>query len=177
MDKRIATLLVGLCLAAVPACGRKGPLVLPASRAPLPVAGLTAVAGDGTAVLRWVNPVKSVSGKPLGPLAAVEIWVFDKPLPAGGRPLTSEAVEKSARLARKIPRGEFAAHGGGAGEAAGVMAYTYDLPAGAAVPVKLAFTVRVVDRKGRVSEFPAPAAVEISRRTPGVDRPAAPGVC
>ncbi len=177
MDKRIAMLFAGLCLAAGPACGRKGPLVLPPGRAPLPVAGLSAAAGRGAVVLRWIDPVKTVSGRPLGPLAAVEIWVFDRGLPAAGAPLTAGSVEKAARLAGRIPAAEFAVHRVPAGEGSGVMTFTYDLPPGTAVPAKLAFTVRVVDRKGRFSEFAAPAVVETPGRTPGVDRPAAPGVC
>ncbi len=177
MDKRIAALLIGLCLAAAPACGRKGPLVLPPGRAPRPVEGLTAAAGGGTVVLRWIDPVKTVGGKPLGPPAAVEIWVFDKGQPAAGAPLTSEAVEKAARLVRRISGRELAALRGPAGEAAEVMTVTCDWPSGPAAPAKPAFVVRVFDARGRASEFSAPASVDRARKDGGVDRPAAPGVC
>lgn len=176
MDKRISAVLLALCLAAAPACGRKGPLVLPQGGAPLPVEGLTAVAGEGGIVLRWTNPVKAVSGKPLGPLEAVEVWIFDKGLPAGGGPITSETIEKSARLVRKIPRTAFGAHGGPGGEAARAMTFTYAPAPGTVVPARLAFAVRVVDRKGRASDFADPVAVETALRAPGVDRPAIPGV-
>lgn len=176
MDKRIAALLLGLCLAAAPACGRKGPLVLPPGRAPMPVEGLTAVAGEGTVVLRWIDPVKTVGGKPLGPLAAVEIWIFDKGRPGAGAPLTSGAVEKAARLARRVSGGELAALRGPAGEGAGVRTFACELPAGQAAPARPAFAVRVFDAKGRASEFSV-ATVDPVRKEAGVDRPAAPGVC
>ncbi len=175
MDKRIVPLLLGLGLAALSACGRKGPLVLPRSGAPGPVQGLTAAAGEGGVVLRWTNPSKAVSGRPAAELAAVEIWVFDAGLPPGLGPLEPEAVERTARRARRIPRAEFAGLWGPGGEAAGVMTWTYATgPGTGAAP---AFAVRVVDRKGRASAFSGPVAAESGRRAPGVDRPAAPGVC
>jgi predicted small lipoprotein YifL len=176
MTESVAMLLIGLALVAAPACGRKGPLVLPPGRAPMPVEALSAVAGDGTVVLRWTNPVKEISGRPLGPLGAVEIWVFDKGLPARDRPLKSDQIEKTARLVRKIPRGEFGTSVAMDGEASGVMTFSYRLPTTPAAPEKLAFVVRVIDGKGRASDFSAPAAVEISRKDSGVDPAAAEGV-
>jgi predicted small lipoprotein YifL len=176
MTKPGAALLIGLALAAAPACGRKGPLVLPPGRAPMPVEALSAVAGDGAVVLRWTNPVKEISGRPLGPLGAVEIWVFDKGLPARDRPLTADVIEKTARLARKIPRKEFGTLAGREGEASGVMIVRYDIGTAAAAPPQLAFAVRVLDGKGRASEFSAPVAVELTRKDAGVDPPAAEGV-
>lgn len=176
MTKPVATLLIGLWLAAAPACGRKGPLVAPLGRVPMPVEGLTAAAGDGMIVLRWTNPVKEISGRPLGPLGAVEIWVFDKGLPDGEGRLTSEAIEKTARLVRKIPGKEIGIAAGTEAEAPGVMTFSYAIPAAAATPEKLAFVVRVFDGKGRASEFSAPVAVDLTRKDTGVDRPAAEGV-
>jgi predicted small lipoprotein YifL len=175
MTKPVATLLIGLSFAAAPACGRKGPLVLPPGRAPMPVQALTAVPGDGAIVLRWTNPAKEISGRPLGPLAAVEVWVFDKGLPGGGGPLTSDVVEKTARLVRKIRRQEFGAFAGTAAEGAGVMTLTFPVLPQAVSPAKLAFAVRVFDRKGRASDFSPPAAVEIIRKNAGIARPAASG--
>jgi predicted small lipoprotein YifL len=175
MTRPVATLLLGLGLVVAPACGRKGPLVLPPGRAPMPVQALTATAGDGTVVLRWANPAKEISGRPLGPLAAIEIWVFDKGLPAGGGPLTSDVVEKTARLVRKIPRQEFVVIAAAAGEGAGVMTFIFPVSPQAASPAKLAFVVRVFDRKGRASDFSAPVAVEIIRKDAGIAGPAAAG--
>ncbi|MGB8959297.1 MAG: lipoprotein [Candidatus Aminicenantales bacterium] len=168
MTRSFATLLIGLGLVTVAACGRKGPLVVPRGRTPMPVETLTAALAGGTIVLRWTNPTKEISGRPLGPLGAVEVWVFDKGLPAGSGPLTSEAIERTARLARKIPGKEIGA--------SGVMTYSYALPATAAAPEKLAFAVRVFDAKGRASDFSAPVAVAVARKDAGVDPPAAEGV-
>jgi predicted small lipoprotein YifL len=175
MTKPVATLLIGLGLVAAPACGRKGPLVLPPGRAPMPVEALTAVAGDGVILLRWTNPVKEISGRPIGPLAAVEVWVFDKGLPAGDRPLLSDMIEKTARLVRRIPRQEFGAFAGTAGENAGVMTWAFPVPPQTAPPAKLAFAVRVIDGRGRASDFSAPVAAEIIRKNAGIARPAAEG--
>jgi predicted small lipoprotein YifL len=176
MAKTFAALLLGLSLALVPGCGRKGPLQLPPGQAPMPVEGLTAAAGDGAVLVRWTNPAKAVSGKPVEALEAVEIWVFERELPAAGRSLTSEEVEKKGRLVRRVPRAEFAALAGTAGEAPGAMTFSYTLPPSSAAPPKLAFTVRVFDRKGRASDFAAPAAVEAARRLAAVG-PSAPGRC
>ena len=166
MATRVATVLLGIALLAAPACGRKGPLVLPPGRAPLPVEGLTAAPGEGTVVLRWMNPVKDVSGRPLPSIGAVEIWVFDRGLPAAAAPLAAETVEKKARLARKITGPELTA---GGGEAPGLMTFVYALPPAPAAPSKLAFAVRVLDRRGRASEFSAPVVVDLGGKEAGVD--------
>ena len=176
MTKPLATFTIGLCVALAPGCGRKGPLVLPAGGAPMPVEGLTASPAPNAVLLQWTNPTKAVSGKPAGPLETVEVWVFDKGLPADGRPLTPGDVEKSARLVRRISRREFGSLGSAAGEAPGLLAFTYDIAPGPAAPAKLAFTVRVFDRKGRASDFAAPAAVDLSRKDARLDPPAPKGV-
>lgn len=176
MARPAATLLLGLSLLAAPACGRKGPLVLPPGRAPLPATGLRAVAGEGGIVLSWTNPDKEISGRPLGPLGAIEIWVFDKGLPAGGGPLLPDRIEKTARLLRKIPQREFAGLAAGAGRAPGAMTYTYGLPPAASSSAKPAFALRVLDRRGRASEFAGPVTVEAPGRDAGLDRAPLEGV-
>jgi predicted small lipoprotein YifL len=177
MTKTTATLLIGLGLLVAPGCGRKGPLELPQGRDPMPVAGLTAEAGEGGVVLiRWTNPAKSVSGQPVDSVATVEVWVFEKDLPPPGRPPAEDAVEKRARLVRRIGRTEFPSFAAPAGAAPGTLALSYALPAAAALPVKLAFAVRVFDRKGRASDFAAPAAVEIAHRL-AAGGPSPPGRC
>jgi len=137
MVKRLAALTLGLSLAAATACGRKGPLELPPGRAPLPVERLTAVPKDGTVLLSWANPVKTVAGKPLGPLGAVEIWVSEN--------------GKTARLVRRIEV-----------QGAAVSSFTFEPGPGAAKG--LAFTVRVYDKKGRASDFAPAVPVETVRR-------------
>jgi len=173
MTTRFATALLGLGLLAAPACGRKGPLVLPPGRAPMPVEGLTAALGEGTVVLHWMNPVKDVSGRPLGSIGAVEIWVFDRGLPDAAAPPAAETVEKAARLARKIAGPELAASGGGT---PGLTTFAYALPPSQAAPPKLAFVVRVLDRRGRASEFSAPVVVDLARKEAGIDPPPPAGV-
>jgi predicted small lipoprotein YifL len=154
MAKRLAALLIGLSVAAGTACGRKGALVLPQGRAPMPAERLSAVAKEAAVLLTWVNPVKAVSGKPLDALGGIEIWVFERDAPAAGVPLSPDAVEASARLVRRIT-----------GEEAAAASFVFEpVPAGAK---SLAFTVRVLDRKGRASDFAPPAVVELVRAPAG----------
>lgn len=176
MAKPVVLLLAGLALVSVPGCGRKGPLVLPPGRVPRPVSGLTASAAAGGVVLRWTNPVQEISGRPLGPLGAVEIWILDKGLPPGSGPLAGEAIERTGRLLRKIAGRELAGLAAGPGQGAGAMTFTCALPPSAPAPSKLAFAVRVRDRRGRASEFAGPVAVDIPGPRAGVDRAPAEGV-
>jgi predicted small lipoprotein YifL len=148
---RLAALFLGLCLAAGTGCGRKGPLELPRGLTPDSVERLSAVPNEGTVSLTWTNPSKTVSGKPLGPLAAVEIWVFEREVPAAGSAPRPDAVEASARLVRRIE--------------APATSFVYEAdPAG---PKTLAFTVRVFDQKGRASDYSPVAVAEISRAAAG----------
>jgi len=151
MTKRLAALFImGLFIAAVAGCGRKGPLGLPPGRAPMAVERLSAALEDGAVRLTWTNPVKTVAGNALGPLAVVEVWIFDKDLPAAGSVPTPEAVEKKARLARRLEA-----------EDAAAASFTFEpVPAGVK---SLAFTLRVIDRKGRASEFSPLTVVDILR--------------
>jgi predicted small lipoprotein YifL len=165
MARPFATLILGLPLLVFPACGRKGPLEIPAGREPMAVEGLAAAQRGQAVFLEWTNPVKAVSGRPLTGLEAVEIWVFDTGLPAGGRPLASAEVEKTARLVRRISRQEFDSFEWVSGGSPGALAYMYPVVTGPSGPAKLAFTVRVFDAKGRASDFAPPVAVEIVRKT------------
>jgi hypothetical protein len=154
MTKRLTTLLIGLGLVAVAACGRKGPLELPPGRAPMAVERLLAAWRDGAVVLDWTNPGKTVSGHVLAALREAEIWIFE----GGGAPLGSSfvpgEVEKAARRAGRLPVAPGAAS-------------TFVFRPPPSGPASLAFTVRVIDRKGRASAFSAPAAVDIVRKKGG----------
>ena len=161
MARPYATLVFGLCVLAGPACGRKGPLELPLGREPMAVEGLTASQRGASVILEWTNPVKAVSGHPLAVLETVEVWVFDRGLPAGRRPGAPADVEKLARLARRISKEEFGQYRNSAGNDATVMAFVFGLDSGPAAPKSLAFSVRVLDGKKRPSDFSAPAVVDI----------------
>jgi len=165
MAKPFATLILGLPLLVFPACGRKGPLAIPLGREPMAVEGLAADQRGQAVFLKWTNPVKAVSGRPVTDIETVEIWVFDRGLPSGRRALTSDEVEKAARLVRRISRQEFGSFEWVSGESPGVLAYMYPVVTGPSGPAKLAFTVRVFDAKGRASDFAPPVAVEIVWKT------------
>ena len=176
MAKPLAIFLIGLSLAVGTHCGRKGPLVLPTGRAPMPVTGLTAVSGDGMVLLRWTNPIKAISGRPIGPLDAVEIWVLDPEVPAGGPALSPGEFQKSGRLVRRIPRQDFGIHTEMAGGASRVMVFSYAVRPQTPAPVRLAFAVRVFDRKGRASDFSEPAFITVGREDAKFNRPAVIGI-
>jgi predicted small lipoprotein YifL len=161
MARPFTTLILGLPLLVFPACGRKGPLAIPPGREPMAVEGLSAAQRGQTVLLKWANPVKAVSGRPLTDLEVVEIWVFDTGLPAGGRPSTSAEVEKKARLAGRIPKEKFGSFELRAGAPDSGMAFPFVFDPGPAGPKRLAFAVRVIDSKKRASDFSAPAAVDI----------------
>jgi predicted small lipoprotein YifL len=163
MTKPLATLILGLSFVAGPACGRKGPLELPRGRAPMAVERLSAVPKDGRVVLEWTNPAKTVSGRPLEPPGEVEIWVFERDMPAARTSLTTAMVEKLARLVRRV-----------ATEGSAASSFVFD--PGPSGPKSLAFTVRVLDRKGRASDYSPVAVVEIVRPPAAVDRTTTTGV-
>lgn len=151
MGKPFATLLIGLSLLSpLVSCGRKGPLELPPGRAPQAVEGLSAAARQGGVVLAWTNPVKTVGGYPVGALREAEVWVFESDLPAAGAALEAVAVERSARLAGRIAVAPGAAS-----------SFVFEGRPGG--PPKLAFTVRVLDGRGRASAFAPPVFAAASR--------------
>jgi hypothetical protein len=81
-------------------------------------------------------------------------------------------MSKSARLVRRISQQEFVPSNAREAPVLAIVQYR----SGTFPPAKLAFTVRVFDRKGRASEFSAPVAVDIARRDAGVDQRASKGV-
>jgi hypothetical protein len=141
------------------------------------VQGLTAVQRGAIVVLEWTNPVKAVTGRPLKVIEMAEVWVFDNGLTAAGHPLVTAEVEKTARLARRIPKEEFASFKGRDGARVDEMVFPYVFDPGPAGPKSLAFSVRVFDAKGRASDFSPPVTVEIVRENTSVDRSAAKSVC
>jgi hypothetical protein len=161
MKRAAAILALGLAVLPAPACGRKGPLRPPLAAGPQRVERLTARQRAEAVILEWTNPAKAVDGRPVGTLDAVEVWVFDRGLAAGARPATEAEVGKAGRLARRIPRAEFASFRGPAEGVPGSMTFPFVFDPGPAGPKDLAFTVRVLDGKGRASEFAAPVAVAV----------------
>jgi len=145
-----ALIVLGLSFAAWAGCGRKGPLELPPGREPMPAEGLKAVAEGGAVRLTWANPAKTVAGKPLEAVGAVEIMIFEKDPPAAGAAPGPEAVQANARRVARLEAAEAAAG-----------SYLFTPPPGG--PGSLAFTVRVFDRKGRASAFSSPAVAVLTR--------------
>jgi len=170
MKRRAAILALGLAVFLCPACGKKGPLQPPLAAGPKTVEDLTARQRAAAVVLEWTNPAKAVDGRPIGSLEAVEVWVFDRGLPAGARRGDASEVERTARLARRISRPEFEGFGGPAAGPVGRMTFPFAFDAGPAGPKDLAFTVRVIDGKRRASAFAAPVAVAL-RPCPGPPGP------
>jgi predicted small lipoprotein YifL len=154
MARPRATLLLALAAVCLAGCGRKGPLELPVGLAPMAAADLAAAVEGGEIVLSWTNPSKTLAGRPLRELAAVEIWVFEAGLPAAGAVPAAAEVERTARSAAKVPAA-----------APGLrMSYRFAPAAGPAGPRRLAFTVRITGPGGRLSEFAAPAFATVGGR-------------
>ncbi len=161
MARPFSILILASSLLVSPACGRKGPLQLAPGREPMAVEGLAAVQRGASVILEWMNPVKAVSGRPLADVGMAEIWVFEKGLPPAGHPLVTSEVQKTARLARRIPQKEFASFQGRAGSPAAALVFPFAFDPGPDGPKRLAFAVRVIDSKNHASDFGAPAAVDI----------------
>jgi predicted small lipoprotein YifL len=71
----LALLLVGAT--GLPACGRKGPLVAPETRAPAPVADLRAVVRDGAVELAWTVPTSRMDGTRLREVERTRLYRVD----------------------------------------------------------------------------------------------------
>jgi len=161
MKRPAGILALGLAEFCLPASGRQGPLRPPASPRPQAVRELAARQRGASVVLEWVNPSRAVDGRPLRAVQAAEVWLLD--LGAGGAraPLSARDFAARARLGRRVAAQDLQP----AGKAFGV-AVVYPLPGEGFRPTALAFSIRVLDEKGRPSELCAAVPVEV-RACPG----------
>jgi len=152
--KRLSGILaLGLALLCAPACGRKGPLRPPVSPRPQGVRDLTARQRGASVVLAWTNPSRAVDGRPLRVLQAAEVWVLDLGPEGVKGPLKLRDFEARASRESRVPLQESRPTAGG------MAVYP---PSGAGFrKTTLAFSVRVLDEKGRPSEFAAPVTVDL----------------
>ena len=101
---RREVLVIGLALAAVAlgGCGKKGPIVAPERRAPVPPSGLRASVEEGTIVVSWSNPRTRADGSRLRDLALVRLFRRDEVPDAPPKPamLSGDRVVGYQEIAR-----------------------------------------------------------------------------
>ncbi len=156
MMRPAGILALGLAALSLPACGRKGPLRPPASPRPQAVRELAVRQRGASIVLDWINPSRTVDGRPLRAVGTAEVWVLDLGTRGAGPPLAARDFAARARLGRRVPARDLRP----AGTPSGVTA-VYPLPGDGFQPATLALSVRVLDEKGRPSEFCPAVPVEV----------------
>ena len=72
-----------LCGVTAMGCGRRGPIVVPRTAAPEPVADLSAVPEGNAIVLTWSRPARLEDGKPLAGPPEFRLYRRASPIPAG----------------------------------------------------------------------------------------------
>jgi len=156
MKRSSGILALGLAALCLSGCGRKGPLRPPASPRPAAVSGLAVRQRGASVVLDWVNPSRAVDGRPLRAVQAVEVWVLDLGAGSAGPPVAARDFAARARLGRRVPAPDLRPAETGAGVSA-----VCPLPGDGFRPARLAFSVRVLDEKGRASELCPAVPVEV----------------
>jgi predicted small lipoprotein YifL len=160
MKRPAAILVLGLAVFAGAACGKKGPLEPPLAREPKPVERLTTFQRGGSVILEWTNPVKSIDGRPLGPLAAVEIWVLEVERWAGKEVPRPQDFEAKARLGRRVPAKDLRPASQASSQKSSDVMFAYPISGAKPVFPAMAFAIRVLDGRKRPSKFSAPVVVE-----------------
>jgi len=72
-------ILVLIAFALLPACGRKGDIIVPGTILPQPVEDLSAESRGGAVILAWTMPSKNTSGLPLTDLAGFDVLRAELP--------------------------------------------------------------------------------------------------
>ena len=85
---RRAVVAVGLAVAAlaIGGCGKKGPIIAPERRLPLPPDGMRAVVGESDIVVSWSNPRTRADGTRLRDLAVVRLFRREEGADAAPKP-------------------------------------------------------------------------------------------
>jgi len=152
-----AVLLAAFWTAAGSGCGKVGPVRPPLVLIPQRVDSLDGRQLGGTVLLTWKNPSAFIDGRPLGPVAEVEIWMAsvaaDKP-PAEPEAFDPDLFLERARLIAAVPLDKLLVRKTSPEEAVPSVSYSYalgdKLPAG----VEYVFAVRVREsRRKKLSEL------------------------
>jgi hypothetical protein len=152
-----AFLLAALWTAAGIGCGKVGPVRPPLVLIPQRVDSLEARQLGGTILLTWKNPAVFIDGRPLGPVAEVEIWMEaaagDKP-PAEAEAFDAGLFLERARLVAAVPPDKLLVRKPGPEEAVPSVGYSYILGEKLAPGVEYVFAVRVREgRRKKLSEL------------------------
>lgn len=89
-------------LALLPACGRKGPIIVPGTVLPQAVSNFGAAEKDGRILLYWDAPQSNTQGRPLTDLAGFTVMRAETPEDGKGCPCN---FEKVAYIDLELPKG------------------------------------------------------------------------
>jgi len=140
-------------------CGKKGPILPPLRRILQKIEVLEIAQRGKRIILEWENPTAYKDGNPLE-IAEVEIWLFEqekepakKEESGGDQQVSLATFEKRARLVASIKKEKFSEHQTKRGDVPDKLRYFYKLTGKDFVLEKLAFGLRVKDKKKRKSAF------------------------
>jgi hypothetical protein len=146
-------LLPVLALAAGPTlagCGKIGPIRPPLALVPQRVDSLEGRQLGGEIVLAWTNPAAFNDGRPLGPIAEVEVWMDS--VVAGATAATPAAFDPDvflgrAKLVASLSPDKLAPRKAGPNAAAAVESYRYPIADKDLAKVEYVFAIRVREAK------------------------------
>ncbi|MFQ6037251.1 MAG: fibronectin type III domain-containing protein [Candidatus Aminicenantales bacterium] len=164
MRNRFAILVsCGILLSAN--CGKKGNLLPPLVRIPEPPEAVEAVQRADKIILSWKNPEAFVDGRALERIDRVEVWVFEKDIPAEEGPgqeaeetPRGDAFERKGELAGTIEAANFEDHRVRDERAEPRLRFVYTLPEAAAASRTFLFALRVNVGK-KYSDFSEPVSI------------------
>ncbi len=157
--KKTAVLL--LLLAALSACGRKGPLLPPVVRVPQKPSAVTVEQRGGTFFISWANPTKNIDGSLLDAVSEIEIWVLEvEKSPASAPEVFPKTFEEKARQAALIKKDQLPSLLIEKGNDTRGYIHPFTPAASGIGKVKFVFAVRAKDARSRASEFSAFAALD-----------------
>ena len=143
-------------------CGKKGPIEPPLLRIPQTIENLVLIQRGAALLLSWTNPSAYIDGNPLDEAAEVEIWMIkeDRKAQSSAKTWTAEEFEGKAQLLTRISEDQFATLRPTGAKTGAELTYSHTLAGEDFGRKVLTFSLRVRDRKDRVSAFSAPASLE-----------------
>jgi predicted small lipoprotein YifL len=136
-------------------CGKKGPIQLPLARVPQKAESTTLVQRGNKIFLEWKNPGAYTDGSPLTDIAEVEIWLLEEDIPeAGAFPkISRESYKNRAKVSASVKGEDLSPSQKAKSKTLPEFVYVYPLGSGQTAAKRLTFSLRLVDKKGKQSDF------------------------